>query len=323
MARIPIPVEVSRRWLDELDRKRIDDPLGVVKAVEKVVRKTDTRLFSKLYSIYGAALRRLNRLQEAEHAYWLGKKIACSTSHLPDEAEITQRQTWVLAARGRFPDAVSKSTLALSLHTIANDRGAIGRVLVDQGILFHYLSQSQRSDLFLERARDYLVKDDSINFATSVMYEALNAQASKKWRVVLTKVKVLKQYDLGPTFSIKVRWIEVRSLIGANLLEEAESQLRQIVEYCFSTQQLLDAALGAAELARILIAQGKTVEVVEIAEILRPHVYSMKEGGIAEAAATDLYRSAATGRLSLTIVEKVVNDIKKVRLAQREVVPTS
>jgi len=323
MALIQTPSEINRAWLDELDLRRLDDPLLVVRTVEKIVRRIDTRLLPRLYAIYGAALRSLNRLKDAEHAYWFGKRIAVSMKHLADEAEITQRQTWVLAARGRFPAALNKSALALALHTITNSTGAIGRTLVDQGILFYYLSQHQRSDLFFERAREYLAAGDELNVATSIMYEALNAQVAKKWEVVLAKVDNLKNYDLGSTFCIKVMWIEARTFIGASLFKEAAHHLREIVAYCFSKHQLLDAALGAAELARVLINQGKTAEVVEIAEILRPHIFSLNEGGIAAAAVTDLYRSAAEGTLSLDLVLKVIKAIQRARSAQSESAPTS
>ena len=305
-----IPTNPTRDWFEELERRRLDSPKRVLRLIEKAIHKTEPPLLPLLYSVYGGTLRQLARLSDARWAYFFGLQLAERFDSLSDVASISQKLTWLHVADGDLHSASLRAREALALHAMLDDRHGIGRMLVDQGILFSLQNEFSKAKLCIKAALRHLPFSDK-----QYMFAAHHELAITSWEngerlSAFRHIEEARKFIPDRTAKSKLLWFEA---LVVKQEEDADTStiFEEILDFCLEVGDLLDAVLAAAELIQSYVKAGKLEPAITIGSSIGEIAFKL-DSRLAATAALDIHRSCLKGSIELDLVQSSIIKISKV-----------
>ena len=312
---------VGKQFLESLDHRRFGDPRGVLALAKWAVDSVEVALLPQLLGVAGSTWRLLIRLDEAEHAIHAGIALAQKLRQRSVVGNLLQRLAYVVADRGDRAEALSLSEQAAMVFLRCDDRSALGKALVDQGIWLYYLNryeesiEAHRSAEGLLTGEGLLPTERSRNRVVVLQYQGLNCLALGNLEEALQWAReaerLARETGVDEWARPKLLWLFAKVRIDLGALDQAAYDLEEIVEL-YRELHAGEAALATCELVRVRLLQGRAEEATLASLAMRSFIEPLRHNKIISAAIGDLLRYGQAG-LTLTLVEQVMSHIEHER----------
>ncbi len=257
-------IEAIRR----LDRERLDEPRAVIKLLDMKWESIGAdELFLEAQGIYASCFRQIGDYNKCI-AIILEALAVAREMEVGVEADLLHRCSVALASRGRFAAALEVSTEGLAVHLTFGCRGGVGRILVSQGNFDGHLAKTDRALRRFREAQKFLEpKDYEYLFASHLGQArcfAIRAQADSSIEQLTAARALLPR--VSRTARNKFIWNKGRIALQAGRLDISEAVFGKALECFQNSGQKLEAALAAAEWARVLMLRGKNKEAAGVCQ---------------------------------------------------------
>ena len=261
-----------------------------------------------MYCVYGGALRQLARCSEARWAFFFGLQLAEKFESPQDIARICQKLIWLEAAEGDFNEAGRKAQEALAHHAMLDDCHGIGRILVDQGILYSLNHEFSKARFCFESSLRRIPFSDTqylftVHHELALSYWGTGDQAS-----TFAHIEKARHFIPDNTARSKVLWFEAQ--IRRELGEDTCSTFEEIVKFCLDVENILDAVLATAELVNSYLRSGRLGDAIATGRSIKDLAFSL-DSRLAATAAMEIYRSSINGSIELRLVQEAIQKISK------------
>ena len=185
-------------------------------------------------------------------------------------ARIADLLASLLAAQGRFPEALELQFLVHQAHQRDGRRHLAGRALVSAGRMYGWYGSPGRALLLLNRALDLLDQDRDPALVSQLLLGMLDLltelgrfRAARRllWLCRHLFVELGNQLDL-----VRVRWLEGRIYAGLGDLHRSEAALQATRQGFADHGQVYPAALAGLDLATLWARQGRHGEIHSLAQ---------------------------------------------------------
>ncbi len=314
-------------YLEHLDALRYDDPKEArqnaeavaVRLVPRLPGPQSERLALQLEAIgvYASALRQVGRFAMAARALRGALAVARRYGLRQCLAELLQRAAYVLSSHARHTDAMELLDEALAICFDLGSEVGLGRVQVDRGIQRFYLGEVRPAMAALEQALELLHGDsprDSRNrlVAHQALAHCLHKLGDLEGAEAAAARAVAESKRAGQLYRAYLLWDHGSLALERDACEVAEKRLREAFELFGGTRDP-NRALVALDLTKALVAQGKALEAVALAASMTEYLTAYHGNRYAEAAVSELVRTAVEGRLSLAAIERAREELRKAR----------
>ncbi len=230
--------------------------------------------------------------------------------------ELMVIQAGLLRSQRRLPEALAAADDAMVLFLEANDQESMHRVRLSRAKIREELGDLDGTIADLEGLIEEIDSEgESVvrayahhNLLTALVTvgrfdEAAGRLSEVRRSFVLT----------APIDRIRLRWLEARIAAGQGMQVEAESILREVQAEFFERGMGYDAALSALELAVLLIQQGRTQEIKQLAVEILPLFESREVHREAMGALILFQRAAEQENLTVELARQVAAFLSRER----------
>ncbi len=301
--------------LDQLDRLRLEDPEAALARAEAALALADDSQLADLLGLYSLILRRLGKLDEAQHSVHRAIAHARRLGDRLAEARQIRRQAFIVADRYLPREAISWTSRALAIFLADSNFEAAGRCFVDLGSWYYRLENYRKSAQSLDAARALLSDQDhdyqfSVELGLAFCHLALGEVEE-----ALRRARAAGEYQEHAPVALAVSQLrlEARILVGLRRHSEAAEVFETALQTYVELRDPLQAAFTAVELVRALTEAGREpeakVRAMQMARFLQP----LRANPIVQGALTDLLRrSLAPDPISLRFLDQVCARLEKV-----------
>jgi tetratricopeptide (TPR) repeat protein len=297
-------------FLESLEEQRHHDAEEVPRLALWAVDRIDLTLLPRLLGISGSAFWSLLQLDEAEHSIHTGIEIAQASNDRAALADLLNRLSYVISARGDWHEALRIAEKAAVTGLRVGIRDEVGRSLVAQGIWLYYLNRALESIEAMKAALDYLSPDSRRNRFAVFQVSGLAHQVLGENRTALNNVDAA-QHMLPPDNEWargKLLWLKGKITADLGQWDEAALILEEVGQI-FSKLHYGEAALATCELVRLRLIQGRYETAHETATRMRALLEPLRSNKVISAAISDLLRHGQAG-LTLALIQRVMAQIK-------------
>ena len=157
----------TQKWLEGCDRRRYQDPRGVLAELEERIDDVPQPLMPLWCGVAGSCYRLLYELEKALDLLETG--LAAADKHLDHSAagNIHQRIFTVLWATPDYEKALDETRFAMTRYADVGNQTGIGKVLVDRGLVLGELQELKWSNSCSWRALEILPEEERPNRAAA------------------------------------------------------------------------------------------------------------------------------------------------------------
>ena len=270
---------LARRFLDESKASMTADPDRadeLARTAEAVLLRTpdspgleDTRA---LAAAYRANVARLQGNPEQARAEFLRARSIIRSFGVADPlvyAEIDSCEAVLARELRHFQKAEELLNRSIGLYTLVRAREKTAYPLLTLGLLYYDLGEPEKAigvtrtalGLATSRVDKRLLMSASLNLATYLCETGDYAEAAE----TLQEDSDLRE-STEAYFRLRVSWIEAKIARGTRNLEEAERLFLAVREEFVIHRQGYDAAMVSLDLALVYLEQGRTGELLRLAE---------------------------------------------------------
>ncbi len=316
-----------RRYLEQLDVLRFDRAddsasLAETVAVEIVagVSCPQDRLELLCHAIgtFGSARRVSAELATAARAIGSGLRLAGRHGLAAARADLLQRGAYVLRDAGFFDHALDLLDDAFLLWAEQGRPAGLGKTMVDRAIVFSYTGKLKRADRAFKVALTYLVGDDPsqrrnrLSVASGIAFTKLqigDAEGADRW---LQRAIDLIDAEDSTTLGKMIWKYGILSYQTGDFIK-AERGLTDARKILGVEENPIQGALVALDLAAALHAQGKTLELHELAEDVTGLLRFFDDNRLAQAALMHFIRAGLDGRITDELIEEAGKKLGRAR----------
>ena len=219
--------------------------------------------------------------------------------------------------QGRYDEAERLIDQALSLYRRAGDLNAVGRALIDKGVVRGSLGDPEGEIALIREGLelvDAAAEPKVVALAWHNLIFALHdLDRNREALALLGRARPLYVRLSDRALLIRFQWLEGNIAAALGRLEQAEGCLREVRNGWAELEQAKDAALAALDLANVLARQGRHGEVRELAAEMIAIFRSRQIAAETLAAMVLFQRAAESEQLTAALVKQVANAVKQER----------
>lgn len=214
-------------------------------------------------------------LPGAEQAFHRAEQELAQGSDDPQErAHLLRRKGSLLTAQRRFRDAEATFSEAARLFRTAGDDHSAGKTLVSLANIHFVASEPERAIHVLGRASELVdpERDPALTLGMRhnlIDYLVETGQAMQA-RSLLVKSRELYDRHANASLRRKALWVRGRIARGLGQLQQAEGWFLQARQAYIEQSLAFEFALVSLELAELYSREGRTAEVLRMAEEILP-----------------------------------------------------
>lgn len=266
----------------------------------------------------GNALRVRGQLPTAEEAFTrsdvLSQQGTGTFQELLEPSRPLDLKASLLCAQRRLPESLQ---LLESASFLARTSRARGRVLLKRAKALEEMGESERALAVLGKAEPHVFRaGDSyqiIVLAFNRLSLLCDLGRAGEAAAGLKDVKELADRLHSALHLVRFRWLEGRVAAGFGRTEEAMAAFREVGEAFTRREMAYDSALVHLELARLLLAEGRTAEVRRLTELLEPTFVAQGVHREALAALRLFVDAAQKEKATLALAQSVLDFLRQSR----------
>lgn len=300
--------------LKRLDRLRLDNPKEALAYAEAALALAEDAQVADLLGLYGLTLRRLGKLDEAQHSIHRAIDHAQRLGDPLAEARQIQRQAFLAADRGLPREAIAWTSRALSMFLVESDLAAVGRCFVDLGGWYFRLEEYQRSAQSLKSSEALLAENDHANRFSMELGLAFCHLALGEIEEAFARARAagIHEYQAPRTLAVSQVRLEARILVKLGRHSEAARVFDSALQTYLDLQDPLQASFTAVELVKALTEAGERREAktraMQMARFLQP----LRANPIIQGVLADLLRRALEpDPIPLQFLEQICAKLEK------------
>ncbi|HVR99562.1 MAG TPA: hypothetical protein VMW27_23260, partial [Thermoanaerobaculia bacterium] len=276
-------------------------------------------LHARAAAYMGNACRRLDNVQGAHQFFTFSRSIIRSQG-VTDPlvyAEIDSCEAVLHMDQRRFAKAEELLTRSIALYALAGAEEQAAHPLVTLGLMYYHQGNNLKAIEATRNATEYIKRDHDLRLYVCARYnlalflcEAGHFSASAE--TLLVDREMFRQFDDLYT-TLRVVWLEGKLAAGFKQEAEAEKAFAAAREGFITQGCGYDAAMVSLDLAILLLRQGRTVEVQELAEEMQ-QIFEAEDVHREALAALLLFQeSAREEQLTVEAVQRLSEYLKAAR----------
>lgn len=318
--------EVLRTYLHLLDATRTDRAPNVAAVAETVAveiipvltcpQEERLELQCLVIGIFGSAKRVAADYATSARALGFAMRLAGRHGLDTTRAALLQRGAYLLRDDAAFDRALLLLQEALNIYAEHRLPIEYGKAMIDRAAVFTYTQEYERAENVYRVALEFLKGDDESqrqNRLLAAQGIALcrlhmgDLVEAERW--IQRAIELLDPADTGSL--AKLTW--QRGLLAYKRKQYREAELlisdaRRILQ---SRENPIQGALVGLDLAKTLLAQGKTREVLDLAMEMNPLLFLFRANKLAEAALRIFIRAALQGQVTERLIERSADSLRK------------
>ncbi len=313
-------------YLERLDALRYERPKDAAKVAAGVVtlllplvpadRKQIIGFACKAIGIYASGHRQSLGFATAAAAIVVGLKLAGRHGLELERAELLQRGAFVLSDHGEFDRALGLLMKAQTEYSDQNFQPGLGKVLVDRGVVHSNKKEYAKSVQLFLRALEYIpARDFDLQRWWLSAYNGMALAYRELGRLDLAEEHIMhaiESYgDAEDGISARLWWQLGAILYCRGEGEGGEQLLKRAQVVFLRCENPVQSALVSLDLASMLLAQVKLVELSQLVKSMAPLLNQFRHNPIAEAALAEFFRAGLAGRITQTLIDEVRKEIAK------------
>jgi tetratricopeptide (TPR) repeat protein len=265
------------------------------------------------------ASRRLDDYQAAHRLFALSRSILQSegVTDLLVYAEIDSAEAVLHLDQRRFREAEELLNQSVVLYSVAGARELSVHPLITLGLLEYTRGDFMKAIEATEFAAEFLDPERDLQLFVCARFNlALFLFESGQFRAATDALGAARKTieQLPDTYTrLRIIWLEAKIAAALQRFEEAESALRIARDGFVEQRNGYDAALASLDLALLLMRQGRTDEVRQIAEEILPIFVTDEVDREALATLTLLADAAQQTTLAIELVEELIGRVERLR----------
>jgi hypothetical protein len=285
---------IDRRELERLETLRLDEPREVNRILESATNAAPVELLPAVLITYGVTFRQLDRLGDARWAFFTA---ACFSSDFVLQATILQKLAWVEECDGNSAMALANLRQASGIFTELAAWNKVGKVLVDQAILFF---QRENNTAALECATLALTKLDSIeyeNIFIAHQVQALSHQALQTPTEAFKSLSAAKKIAKHCSKAARIRYVWLDANLRRDLMHPSEAAVvfAEATTFFNESGDVMSELLATLEFANCHLLAGNHAIVITTAVALKRFAFKANSR-LVDSIIMDVYRTGLEGK---------------------------
>ena len=312
-----------REHLESIDDLRFSDPeeasFAIREALEACLDRIEAEasaehaeLLCQALGVMGSIARVRGDFYVSARTLHLALVLARKQDLVKHRARLLQRTSYLIGDQGEYDLAILLTQQASDLYTLLDDRLGLGKSLVDRGIMLFHAGRTEEAQKIYEASLQYL-SEDMWQFRAAV-FQGLGQIYTCQGRLAEAResceqaMRALRTKE-GPNWW-RLIWLQGEISLKENSLPEAKKCFSAVRRSFSQQSNPLDYAVASLRLAKVLLMEGRTLEVQQLAGELICLLRPLRKNKLASAAIHELARAALTGKLNEVFLDKIYRRIR-------------
>ena len=243
--------------------------------------------------------------------------LDAGSGSLTDRGLLAKIEAALRVYQGRYEEAERWIDQAISLYRRAGDLNAVGRALIDKGMVRSSLGNPEGEIALIREGLelvDATAEPKVVALAWHNLIFALHdLDRNREALALLGRVRPLYLRHSDRALLIRFQWLEGNIAAALGRLEQAEGCLREVRSGWAELERAKDAALAALDLANVLAQQGRHAEVRALAAEMIAIFRSRQIAAETLAAMVLFQRAAESEQLTAAVVKQVADAVNQER----------
>ena len=235
--------------------------------------------------------------------------FAAGSGDLADRGWLSSVKAVLRTVQGRYEEAERLLDRALSHYRQAGDLSAVGRALIDKGMVRSYLGDPEGEVGLIREGLELIDAAAEPKIVVIAWHNLIHAlhelERNREALTLLGRARPLYLRLRDRALLIHFQWLEGNIAAALGRLEQAEGCLREVRNGWAELERAQDAALAALDLANVLAQQGRHAEVRALASEMIAIFRSRQIAAETLAAMVLFQRAAESEQITAALVKQV------------------
>lgn len=311
-------------YLEYLDAQRYDDPKQAASSAAAVATHLIPRLggaqeerlalMAEALGVFGSAHRGLGNIATAARAVRVALEVARRHKLRLTMARLLQRGAYVLGDDGQSAQSLKLLDEALLIYLDLDEQLNFGMVVVDRGIMHHYLGEYRDAVRCLKRGLAIVQKEPECLTRTLLgAYQTLALSYDKLGQLDRAEeacARAAEAFDGRSDFNwAKLVWLQGHFALRRRSFVAADELLRR-ARTVLDRTPTPDAAVLCLDLTKALLGQERRAEAAELAKKMASYLSAFSASRVVTGAIMEFVRLALKGELSVRDVDDLQRQLR-------------